>query len=1053
MVGSVLAAVLRFRLLLVGIAAAVLVLGVISLRQMHVDAVPELASGPVLNVQTEALGLSSQEVEQYVTVPLENNLLDGIMGVWDVRSNSLPGLSSVNLYFQPGTTLLHARQLVQERLTNAFSLPNISKPPQLIQPLSSTSRVMLIGLSSNKLDPLELSYLARWIVKPRLSGVPGVANVAIFGQQDRQIQVLADPARLATRHVTLQQIVDTAGNSQLVSPLSYLEGAAPGTGGFLDGPNQRLDIRPVLPLGAPRDLAAVPISGAAGKLPLGSVTTVVKGSQPMIGDAFVNGTRGLVLEVQKLPSASVLGVTHGLEQALTELRPSMRGVSIDSSIFRPAGYTSNTLHNLGLALLAGAVLALVALVALFFEARSVVIAVVSIEVSMLAAALLLQALAYTLNALVILGLLVAAAVVVDDAVSGTHAIVARVRARAATGVRQPISTLVSESCSELRSTLGYGTLIALLTAAPVFFSKGLTATFVHPMLLAFSLAVLTSTVVALTLTPALGMLLFDRGRLRPRHERLSRAVGAGYHKVLGRALAIPRAPLLALCAVGLVGIVAVPFLSEPAPPSFRDRNLVVQWDGPVGTGLTEMNRITQRVIGELRALPAVGKVGATVGRAVSADQIVDANSGQLYVTLRPNANYDRGLAAVKGIVESTPGMHAGVSTYESNVIGGVLAPAQHAVDVRIYGDDYKVLNGLANRMVSLISHVQGVGIPEVAQPTQQANIEVTVNDAQAAKAGVLPGDARRQVSTLLQGLAVGNFFVDQAVFDVVVRGVPGAGASVSTIRELLIDTSGGGHVPLRDIAQVSVKPDPVNIRHEALSRYLDVTAPVYGRSVAAAQADVQSELSSFNYPLQYHAEIVGGTPEDPTSSAAFLSYVAAAAIGVLLLLQAAIGSWRLAGLLFLLLPVSLSGGLVVALATGHWSSLGADAGLLAVFAFAARQELLLAARIRRLREQDGDPLDRELVLRAASNRLAPASWAVVVLAALLVPFVVLGNVAGNELTHVAAAVILGGVVSSTLLNLLVVPAVCLAFGSRAPVAVAEIAEEAPGWPEPTASHS
>ena len=227
----------------------------------------------MLEVQTESPGLSSQEVEQYITVPMENNLLDGVMGVWDVRSHSTPGLSTVDLYFQPGTTTLHARQLVEERLTNSFSLPAVNKPPLLIQPLSSSSRALLIGLGSTKLSPLELSYLARWVVKPRLSGVAGVANVAIFGQQDRQIQVQVDPSKLAAQHVTLQQIIDTAGNAQLVSPLTYLEGSAPGTGGFLDGPNQRMEIRPVLPLGAPKDLASVPISEAPGKPTLGSVAT------------------------------------------------------------------------------------------------------------------------------------------------------------------------------------------------------------------------------------------------------------------------------------------------------------------------------------------------------------------------------------------------------------------------------------------------------------------------------------------------------------------------------------------------------------------------------------------------------------------------------------------------------------------------------------------------------------------------------------------------------------------------------------------------------------
>src|SRR5689334_14507842 len=228
---------LRFRMLLVGVAAGLIAIGIIALPKMHSDVLPELSQGPVLEVQTESPGLSSQEVEQYITVPMENNLLDGIMGVWSVRSHSTPGLSTVDLYFEPGVTTLHARQLVEERLTNSFSLPAVNKPPLLIQPLSSTSRALMIGLNAPAgMSALELSYLARWVVKPRLSGVPGVANVAIFGQQDRQIQVQVDPAKLAARHVTLQEVIDTAGNAQLVSPLTYLEGSAPGTGGFLDGP-------------------------------------------------------------------------------------------------------------------------------------------------------------------------------------------------------------------------------------------------------------------------------------------------------------------------------------------------------------------------------------------------------------------------------------------------------------------------------------------------------------------------------------------------------------------------------------------------------------------------------------------------------------------------------------------------------------------------------------------------------------------------------------------------------------------------------------------------
>jgi Cu/Ag efflux pump CusA len=1040
MLEAVLAGALRFRMLLVGVALGVIVLGALSLRNMPSDVVPELASGPVLEVQTEALGLSSQEVEQYVTVPLENNLLDGVMDVWDVRSQSIPGLSTVDLYFEPGTSTLHARQLVEERLTNAFSLPNVSKPPQLIQPMSTTARVMLIGLRSTTLSPIELSYLARWIVKPRISGVAGVANVAIFGQQDRQIQVQVNPSRLAARHIQLSQIINTAGNAQLVSPLTYLQGSAPGTGGFLDGPNQRLEVRPVLPLGAPRDLASVPVSGVKGHLPLGDVTRVVQSHQPLIGNALVGGNSGLVLVVQKLPSASVLGVTKGINRALADLRPALRGVQINASFFRPATYVSDALHNLKLALLISAGLILLALIALLLDARTVLVVAVSVMVSLIGATLLLQALGYTLNAMVTLGLFVAAALVVDDAFGTTQQIANRIGSYDADS---PVTTraVVMGTCLQVRGTLGYATCIALVAAAPVFLAHGISATFVHPMVLAFALAVIASSLVAMTLTPALGMLAFERGGARRRSVRPAEYLGRGYQWVLARTLKVPGVLLACVCLAGVAGIVAIPFIKQPARPSFRDRNLVIAWDGPAGASLGEMDRVTGRVVDQLRALPAVGDVGATLGRAVSADQIVDTNAGEIFVALKPSANYQQALGQVRQIVETAPGIHASVGTYEDAVTDGVLAPSHHNVTVRIYGQDYNTLRGLSWQVRVAISHARGVGFPQVQFPVAEPNIEVAVNDAAALRAGVLPGDARRQASTLVSGLTVGNFFQDQAVFDVVVLGQPAVRNTIQSVNNLLINTSGGKTVRLGQIARVSVRSDPIDIQHEALSRYVDVTAPVTSGSTGAAAQAVKRTLSQVRFPLQYHPEVLGGTPEDPTSHVVFLSYVLAALIGILLLLQAALRSWRLAAMLFFAVPAALSGALIVAVATGETSSLGTYGALLAVLVFAARQALLEIEHIRLVQRRDGGPLNNAIVLSAASERLAPPLGGAAVCAVGLLPFVVMGDVAGNELIHTAAAVILGGLVTSMILNLLLVPAMCLRLGPSGPILSGDPLEE------------
>jgi Cu/Ag efflux pump CusA len=805
----------------------------------------------------------------------------------------------------------------------------------------------------------------------------------------------------------------------------------------------------VLPLAAPTDLATVPVSGAPGHLPLGRVTTVVEGHQPLIGDAIIDGRSGLVLEVQKLPSASVLGVTKGIDRTLQELHPTLGGVRIDTSFFRPATYLSSARHNLWLALIVGAALALVALAALLLDARSAFVAAASLATSLVVAALVLKALGETLNALVVLGLLAAAALVVDDAVGGTH--------RMLTGVSEadpdvPLHAVIVDACAEFRSTLGYGTLIVLLCTLPVFFAKGLTATFVHPMFLAFAVAVIASCAIALTVTPALGMLMYGRSRSR-RAQALARRVGETYARALRWALAIPRVALAGVCCVGLAGLVAFPFLKPPSPPTFVDRNLVIEWDGPAGTSLPEMDRVTTRVIDELRALPSVSNVAATIGRAVSADRIVGTNSGQIYVSIRRRSNYGRAVSSIRNIVEETPGMYASVSTYEGDVIGGVLAPAKRDLVVRVYGADYGQLSAVASHVQTLMRHVRGLGAPQVALAASEPNIEITVNDAAALRAGVLPGDARRQASTLVSGLTVGNFFEDQAVFDVVVQGVPSVRASLNSVRDLLIDTSGGGHVQLGQIATVGTGPDPIDIQHEALARYVDVTAPVQGGTLGAARASITRKLARLSFPVAYHAEVLGGTPDDPTSHLVFLSYALAGLVGILLLFQAAFDSWRLAAGLLLTVPVTLAGGLLFALLTGQLATLGADAGLLAVLAFAVRQGMLQVAHIRRLQTRLGGTLNARVVVQAASERLAPSVGGALVAAMALLPFAVMGNVAGNEMTHTAAGVIIAGVITATLLNQLYVPALCLALRPAEPALVSEPLQDGlgiAGLPAPTA---
>src|SRR5213592_2064015 len=419
---------LQFRFLVVGVAAALVAFGAVGLRNMPVDVFPEFAA-PVVEVQTEAIGLSAKEVESLITLNLEE-LLSGIPWLQSIRSKSVTGLSSITLTFQGGTDVMRARQMIQERLTLAYTLPNVSTPPTMLQPRSTTSRFMMIAIAAKKVEPTELSLLARWTIKPKLLGVPGVANVAIWGQRLRQLHVHIDQQRLRDARVLQDDIIAAAGDALWVSPLSFLKGSSPGTGGWIDNPNQRLGVQHSMPIEAPEDMAKVPVSPLhlmlSGKLmSLGEVTEQSFAHPPLIGDAFVNNGSGLMLVIEKFPSANTLEVTRGVEQALAELRRGLPGVKVDSTVFRLASYIEESIANLAYALAAAAFLVVAVIGVLLYSWRTALIAAIAIPLSLLAALLALQLAGATLNSMILAGLIVALGDRKSTRLNSSHATLAR----------------------------------------------------------------------------------------------------------------------------------------------------------------------------------------------------------------------------------------------------------------------------------------------------------------------------------------------------------------------------------------------------------------------------------------------------------------------------------------------------------------------------------------------------------------------------------------------------------------------------------------------------
>ena len=1018
---------LRFRWLVIFAAAALIVFGIGETRNADIDVFPEFAP-PMVEVQTIAVGNSSEQVEELITIPLENQL-NGVPGLEEIRSKSVADLSQIQLVFSRETELYEARQLVQERLTGATpNLPTWASPPVMLPPLSSTSRILKIGITSEELDMREMSVVAYWKIRQELLRVPGVANVAIYGEQLKQQHVQVDPELLAENGVSLQQVMDQTADSLDAGLLRYSEGAVIGTGSYVEQGGQRLDVQNVLPIFGPEDLARVSLEGTDGKnLRLDDVANVKWDSQPLIGDAVINDGRGLMLIVQKFPNANTLEVTRGVEEAVDDMRPGLPGMEIDTTIFRPATFIELAMGNLLRALLLGVLLVILILAAFLFEWRTAFISLIAIPLSLLAAVLVLQGLGAVINVMILAGLVVAIGVVVDDAIIDVENIVRRLRQNRMEGTGKSTFAIVLEASVEVRTAITYATLINVIAVVPVIFLEGLSGAFFKPLVLSYGLAVLVSMVVALTVTPALCLLLLSRGY---RHEEspLLRVLKRGYGAGLTRIIRTPRPAMATVAVCLLAGIAVIPSLGTILLPDFKERDFLMHWLTKPGTSRAEEFRISVRACKDLREVPGVRNCGSHIGQAFLADEPYGVDFGENWISVNPAADYDKSLASVQDTVDSYPGLYRDVQTYLRERVREVLTGTSEAIVVRIYGPDLDVLYAKGDEISKEMQDIPGLIDAHADLQENLPHAQVEVDLAAAQDYGIKPGDVRRQASTLVASEEVGDIFQGGKAYDVHVWSTPETRNSVSSLRRLPIDTPGGGQIPLEQVADVSLAPTPNAIEHTQQSRRIDVGANVEGRDLGSAVSAVEERIAGVDLPREYHMEVLGESSELAAAQKNLLIYGIAVAILILFLLQASFGSLRLAVLLFLTLPMALVGGVLAVWLGGGILSLGSLIGFLTVFGIAARNGILMISHFQHLEREEGEQFGPELVLRGAKERLAPILMTAGATGLALVPLAVAGSIAGHEIEHPMAIVILGGLLTSTLLNLFVLPSLYLRFG-------------------------
>src|SRR5262245_13690886 len=856
---------LRYRFIVLAMAAALMLIGADKMRDVRMDVFPEFAP-PIVEIQTPCLGLSPTEVEALVTIPMEQALA-GLPDLDILRSKSVTDLSSVKMIFEQGADPMLARQHVQEGLALVTGvIPKDVGPPVMLQPLSATARFMKIGVSSKKLSVVDQSMIAYWTIRPRLLAVPGVANVAIWGERIEMLQVQVEPARLRENGVSVQEVMDATSDALEAGPMSHSDGAVIGTGGFIDTPNQRFSIRNKLPSVDPATLGEVPIRNRDGKqMQIKDVAQMVWGHQPLVGDAVINGGPGLLLIVEKFPWANTLQVTKGVDDALAALQPGMPDLDIDAQIFRPATFVEMSIRNLKNSLLMGCLLLILVLAFFLYEWRIAMISCVAMPLSLMAAMIVLYLRGTTINTMILAGFVIALGDIVDDAIIDIENVVRRLREHRRLGSKKSVARVILEASLEVRHAIVYATLIEVLALMPVFFLQGLSGAFFRPLAISYALSLLASMAVALTVTPALGLILMSKAPLSDRESPLVRWLQRAYTRVLQAVVPRPWTVYGSVAATVLAGVLVLPHLGQSLLPEFKERDFLMHWLTEPGTSAGEEARITSQAYKELSTIPGVRNFGSHIGQALIMDEVYGVYFGENWISVDPKVDYDKTRDAIQAAVDGYPGVQRDVQTYLKERIREVLTGSPTAITVRIFGEDLPVLRAKADEVKHSFEQIPGVVDLKVESLKEIAQIDVKVDLGKAEHYGVKPGDVRRTAAAMVTGTEVGDIFRNGKAYDVNVWSTPENRGSVKAIKDLMIDTR-SGQVRLADLAEVKVVSTPNAVERWQMKRKIDVRANVRGRDLGSVVKDVSRKVAGVTFPSGYHPELLGEYAEREAAS-------------------------------------------------------------------------------------------------------------------------------------------------------------------------------------------
>jgi CzcA family heavy metal efflux pump len=1013
---------LRFRGIIYAVAVLAGVYGAYTLTRVKLDVFPEFAP-PMTIIQTEAPGLSSEQVETLVTQPIEN-VLSGAVGVRSQRSKSLQGLSVVTMVFDDHADVFQVRQLVSERL-NALgtTLPAGVQPPKLLPLTTATSTVLMIGLTSTTRSLMEMHDVAEWTIKRQLLAVPGVADAIVFGGETRQLQVQVDPAKLIRYGMSIQDVV------AVTQVATGVRGA-----GFIENANQRITVHTEGQSTTPEALRKVVLRWSNGVgIRLGDVATVAYGSAPAVGAASIMGDPGVIMVIESQYGANTLAVTNGLEQALSALKPVLakQGIALQSDVFRPANFIAEATRHLRTALLVGGVLVVAVLFLFLLNVRTAAISAVAIPLSLLTAVIVLHAFGITLNTMTLGGLAIALGEVVDDAIIDVENIYRRLRENRSRPRPLPAFRVVLRASMEVRSAVVFATFIVILIFLPVLSLSGVAGKLFAPLGVAYILAVLASLAVALTLTPAMALTLPARGPLPADEPRLVNHLKMRYLALLSKVEQHARAVMAVVAILCVAALAMVPFFRGNFIPELREGHYIAHVGLAPGTSLIETMRVGTKISHALMHLPGVRLVAQTAGRA---NEVVDPAGVQLSefeVDLQAMnaAGQDTALRRIRETLANFPGITASVNTFLveriDETISGVTAP----VVINIFGDDLDVVDRKAQEIARLIGTVRGAASVRVESSPGVPELAVRLKPDCLSRWGFKPVEVLDAIENAYQGATVAQAFEGNRPYDVTVILAPAARRDISQIENLMLRNPDGQAIPLRELAHISQVTGRYQIAHNGGQRMQTVSVNLGARAVSDFVREAQTRVDrEIMLPKGIYAVFSGESEARSQSQRDLLLHGAMAMIGIALLLLLALRSRRSVALVMANLPFALVGGVLSVAFTGADLSLGAMVGFVTLIGISLRNSIMLISHYEHLVHTEGLHWELTTAVRGASERLVPILMTALVTALALLPLAATSGAPGNEIEGPMATVILGGLVTSTLLNLVVLPTLALRYG-------------------------